>query len=63
MSYEEWFAQQNAYLERWVAEHVEVSVEIDNIECSFSNDIKLKVHISVGDITISGYDTVSLNKE
>lgn len=63
MSYEEWIKQNNAHLERWVAENVEVSVEIDNIDYNLSNDVKLKVYVSVGDTTISGYDTVSLSKE
>ncbi|UOX40350.1 hypothetical protein UGMREWDR_CDS0027 [Aeromonas phage GomatiRiver_11] len=63
MTYEEWNEQNKAHLERWVAENVEVSVEIDNIGYSLSNDVKLKVYVSVGDTTISGYDTVSLSKE
>lgn len=63
MSYEEWIEQNKAHLERWVAENVEVAVEIDKIDYNLSNDVKLKVYVSVGDVSISGFDTVSLSKE
>lgn len=63
MSYEEWIEQNKAHLERWVAENVEVAVEIDKIDYNFSNDITLKVYVSVGDVSISGFDNVSLSKE
>ncbi|AAQ81529.1 hypothetical protein PHG31p208 [Aeromonas phage 31] len=62
-AYQAWLAQNAEFLSRWVAEHMQVDVELENTDYTSSNDIKVKVHISVGNETISGYDYISLSKE